>query len=104
MPHIDKRLIYDLILQELKYILRDDPPNPKGFWRVDKNLEHEFCHPVLRIRAFSRLEEVGIADFISEEWEVPEPARFFYGSRTIDRNNEDKGSWADCAKLRDKIL
>ncbi len=96
--------LFGLDLQDLQYILRDDPQNPKGFWRVDKNLEHEFRHPVLTIQAFLRLEEVGIADFICEEWEVPEPARSFYGSRTIDRNNEAAGSWADCAKLRDKIL
>lgn len=96
--------LFGLSMQDVKYILRDDPHNPKGFWRVDKNLDKELRHPVLCVHAFSRLENVGIADFINEEWEVPEPARSFYGSRTVDRHERDAGTWDDCAKLRDKIL
>ena len=96
--------LFGLDLQDLNYILRDDPENPKGFWRVDKNLQHDLRHPVLTLQAFSRLNEVGIADFIKTEWEVPEPARTFYGSRTIDWNPDDGGTWEHCAQLQTKML
>ncbi len=96
--------LFGLDLQDLNYILRDDVQNPKGFWRVDKHLKHELRHPVLTLQAFSRLKEVGIADFIKEEWDIPEPAKGYYGSHTIDSKNEATDTWEDCAKLQAKML
>ncbi len=96
--------LFRLDLQDLSYILRDDPQNPKGFWRVDKNLRHEFRHPVLTLQAFSKLNEVGVANFIKEDWTVPEPPKTFYGTRTIEFDDKIGGTWDDCAKLQAKML
>ncbi|OLS15037.1 MAG: Uncharacterized protein RBG13Loki_1355 [Promethearchaeota archaeon CR_4] len=95
--------LFGLDLQDFSYILRDDPQNPKGFWRVDKTLQHDLRHPVLTLRAFSRLNEVGIREFIKEDWEIPEPARDFYGSHTDEWNPKSGGTWEDCAQLSNKI-
>src|SRR6185436_15018040 len=63
--------------------------DPKGFWRVDKNLEPELRQPVLTLVAFRDLEEMisanggnrekGIASFIKQNngqgWMLPETLR-----------------------------
>ncbi len=53
--------------------------NPKGFWRIDKDLPPELRHPILSLAAFRDLKERGIEEFMSqndgEGWSLPESIR-----------------------------
>lgn len=64
--------------------------NPKGFWRVDKQLTPELRLPVLALVAFHDLKAMGLDDFLSqnngEGWMLPESLRLAdYGLGHDDR-------------------
>ena len=63
--------------EDFRYILREKRDNPKGFWRVDKSFPRKFRHPFLTLQVFLCLLKMGINDFITDEWELPEPLKFF---------------------------
>jgi len=64
--------LYGLDYEDLEYILRDDPSDPKGFWRVDKRLPPEQRQTTLTLQAFRHLKEVGLERFCAQGWELPE--------------------------------
>jgi len=65
--------LYGLGYEDLAWILRDDPTNPKGFWRVDKEKPKELRQTTLALAAFKRLKEVGLEAFCQEDWQfLPE--------------------------------
>jgi hypothetical protein len=53
--------------------------NPKGFWRIDKDLAPELRHPVLSLAAFHDLQQRGINEFLAQNdgvgWLLPESLR-----------------------------
>ncbi|SAL04028.1 Eco57I restriction-modification methylase [Caballeronia arationis] len=53
--------------------------NPKGFWRIDKDMPPELRHPVLSLVAFHDLKSKGLDDFLAqnagEGWMLPEHVR-----------------------------
>ena len=53
--------------------------NPKGFWRIDKNLDPELRHTVLSLVAFHDLQAQGLDAFLAqndgEGWLIPERLR-----------------------------
>ncbi len=53
--------------------------NPKGFWRIDKDLPPEVRHPILSLAAFHDLQQRGIEGFLAqndgEGWMLPESLR-----------------------------
>src|SRR5207302_147751 len=61
--------LYGLEYDDFAWILRDDPTNPKGFWRVDKDKPKELRHTTLALAAFQRLKEVGLEAFCQEDWQ-----------------------------------
>lgn len=92
--------LYRVNESELAWLLRDcDWPHariagrtldPKGFWRVDKELPPELRHTVLTQVAFSQLQRDGIEHFLaqnhSEGWMLPETLRLAdYGLGHDDR-------------------
>ena len=53
---------------DMAWLLRDDPHDPKGFWRVDKTLPYEQRQTGLTLAAFRDLERMGVAAFCRDEW------------------------------------
>ncbi len=96
--------------------------NPKGFWRIDKDLEPELRHTVLSLVAFRDLQTRGFDEFVSQNegdgWQLPQllcladyglgvderaqqsqPVALRLGSRFLDwQLDEDiERSWQECA-------
>jgi hypothetical protein len=96
--------------------------NPKGFWRIDKELSPELRHPVLSLLAFSDLKKKGLKAFMSQNsgdgWMLPEqvclsdfglghderakapqPVASRLGPRFLDwqLNDDVERSWQECA-------
>lgn len=96
--------------------------NPKGFWRIDKELPPELRHPILSLAAFHDLQQRGIDGFLAqndgEGWMLPEglclsdlgvgrgprakelqPVRAALGARLLDWQvgTDPVRSWDECA-------
>jgi len=72
--------LYGLDFDDLAWILRHDPSDPKGFWRMDKDEPFELRHTTLTLAAFRDLKEMGIDAFCGlnngEGWMIPETLSF----------------------------
>ena len=72
--------LYGLDEDDFAWILRDDPSDPKGFWRVDKDQLKELRHTTLAQVAFRDLKEMGMEAFCSlndgDGWQIPESITF----------------------------
>lgn len=129
--------LYGLDIEDFAWILRDcdhpiakvcDKPfsrtlDPKGFWRVDKEMDPELRHTVLSLVAFHDLKRLGLKAFLEqndgEGWMLPETLRLAdYGLGHDDRAQEPQPvasrlgtrfldwqlsqgveeSWAECAR------
>jgi len=90
--------LYSLEYDDFSWILRDDPTNPKGFWRVDKGKPKELRHTTLALTAFKRLKEVGLDVFCQEDWQFPQEIGDRLGSRFTPWQVEGtvEESWAEC--------
>ncbi len=90
--------LYGLDYDDFAWILRDDPTNPKGFWRVDKEKPKELRHTTLALAAFRRLKEVGLEAFCQEDWQFPEEIGVQLGPRFTAWQKEGtiEESWAEC--------
>lgn len=96
--------------------------NPKGFWRIDKDMAPEVRHPVLSLVAFHDLQQRGINEFLAQNdgagWLLPEylrlsdlglgrdqrakelqPVRSALGERLLDwqMNVDVSRSWDECS-------
>lgn len=90
--------MYGLDYDDLAWILKDDPTDPKGFWRVDKDKPVNMRHTTLTLVAFKRLKEIGIESFLKEDWELPEDVAEAMGPRFLDWQLEKsvEESWKEC--------
>lgn len=94
--------IYGLEYEELQWMLRIDPSDPKGFWRVDKDKPVELRQTTLTLLAFKRLKEVGLEEFLAEDWQFPKEIAQRLGPLYLDwqkpnaTEEEIKQSWEDC--------
>ncbi|MEO9030022.1 MAG: hypothetical protein ABI413_14530, partial [Ktedonobacteraceae bacterium] len=90
--------LYGLTYDDFAWILRDDPTNPKGFWRVDKGKPQELRHTTLALLAFQRLKEVGLEAFEQEDWQFPAEVGAQLGPRFTAWQAEGTvaESWAEC--------
>jgi hypothetical protein len=90
--------LYGLGYEDLAWILRDDPTNPKGFWRVDKEKPKELRHTTLALAAFKRLKEVGIEAFCQEDWQFSPEIGAQLGPRFTAWQEQGTvaESWAEC--------
>lgn len=72
--------LYGLDEDDFAWILRDDPSDPKGFWRVDKDQPKELRHTTLAQVAFRDLKEMGMEAFCNHHdgdgWQIPESITF----------------------------
>jgi len=72
--------LYGLDQADFAWILRDDPSDPKGFWRVDKDQPKELRHTTLAQVAFRDLKEMGLDAFCNlndgDGWQIPESITF----------------------------
>ena len=90
--------LYGLSYDDFAYILRDDPSDPKGFWRVDKDKPRELRHTTLALLAFKRLREVGLEEFCDGDWQFPPDIQEKLGPRFLPWQLEGtpEESWKEC--------
>lgn len=90
--------LYGLQYEDFVWILRDDPTNPKGFWRVDKEKPKELRQTTLALAAFKRLKEVGLEFFCQEDWQFPSEIGAQLGPRFTAWQEQGTiaESWAEC--------
>lgn len=98
--------LYGLSYEDFEYILRDDPSDPKGFWRVDKEKPKELRHTTLALLAFKHLKEVGLEKFCNEDWQFPADIQEKLGSRFLPWQLEGtpEESWKECEMHARNIL
>ena len=98
--------LYGLDYEDFAWILKDDPADPKGFWRVDKDKPKELRQTTLTLQAFKRLKEVGLDEFIKEDWQFPEEIQKQLGPRFLDwqLKGTPEESWAECEYHAKQIL
>ncbi|MBU1098118.1 MAG: hypothetical protein KKB34_16660 [Bacteroidetes bacterium] len=98
--------LYGLDYEDFAWILRDDPTDPKGFWRVDKDKPKELRQTTLTLQAFKRLKEVGLDEFIKEDWQFPKHIQEQLGPRFLDWQLEGtpEESWKECEYHAKQIL
>lgn len=98
--------LYGLDYDDLAWILRNDPTDPKGFWRVDKDKPEELRHTTLSLVAFERLKEVGLEAFCREDWQIPPDSAERLGPRFLPWQLEGtpEESWAECERHAKNIL
>ena len=90
--------LYGLDYDDFAWVLRDDPSNPKGFWRVDKEQPKELRQTMLALAAFKRLKEVGLEAFCLEDWQFPKEIGEQLGPRFTAWQEQGTvaESWAEC--------
>jgi hypothetical protein len=90
--------LYGLGYDDFSWILRDDPTNIKGFWRVDKKEPPELRHTTLALAAFQRLKEVGVEAFCQEDWQFPDEIAAQLGPRFTSWQEQKTvaESWLEC--------
>lgn len=106
--------LYDFNLDNISWILKNDPYDPKGFWRVDKDKPQELRHTTLTLVAFRDLEkmieeqggdvEKGMEAFCEqndgEGWTIPEKIRFIQREDgTLDFDTPDSKEYEVRSKL-----
>lgn len=78
--------------EDVGHLLRDDPTDPIGFWRVDKDAEEGCRLPVLARRAFALLQQHGVADFESAS---RAELKIDAGANSCVLSWSPQGGWAD---------
>ena len=98
--------LYGLDYKDFAWIVRDDPSDPKGFWRVDKDKPKELRQTTLTLQAFKRLKDVGLDEFIKEDWQFTEEIQKQLGPRFLDWQLQvtPEESWAECEYHAKQIL
>ncbi|OPY30648.1 MAG: Eco57I restriction-modification methylase [Methanomassiliicoccales archaeon PtaU1.Bin030] len=98
-------------LSELDYawILRNEPNDPKGFWRIDKEKPLEIRQTTLALAAFKELKRVGYKHFCElnngEGWMIPEKLRFSVREDgTIDFDDPNGTEYEVASKLGPRFL
>jgi len=93
---------FGLNLEDLAYILQDDPSDSKGFWRVDQDLPVEQRLTSLALKAFEHLKQVGLDEFCQRGWELPDYARTY--DRPGVKTWTPTEDWPDCERHARNIL
>ena len=98
--------LYALEYSDLSWILRHDPHNPKGFWRVDKSKTVALRHTTLTLLAFEHLKMVGREAFVHENWQFPLEIASQLGPRLLPWQTEGtvEESWNICQAYAQQIL
>lgn len=102
--------IYNLDYEGLSWILRKDPSNLKGFWRVGKEDPEEIRLTTLTLKAFENLTMMGIDKFIEKEWQIPNELHESFqeelGTQYLDWQFEQSvdESWQECKEHAKRIL
>ncbi|MFX0065709.1 MAG: Eco57I restriction-modification methylase domain-containing protein [Candidatus Hermodarchaeota archaeon] len=88
----------NITVEELKWILKSDRSNPKGFWRVDQQQPEEIRLTALTIAAFEHLMTVEPEDFCEEEWQPSIKIQEELGSYLLEwqLQNTTQQSWIEC--------
>jgi hypothetical protein len=98
--------LYGLEYNDLSWILRADPYNPKGFWRVDKSKPAALRHTTLTLLAFAHLKAVGRETFAYENWQFPLEIASQLGPRLFPWQTQGtvEESWKICQFHAQQIL
>ena len=97
---------YGISIEDLGMILINDTNDLKGFWRIDKDKPVELRQTTLALQAFKRLKEVGIEEFIKEDWQLSKDVQKTLGPRFYDwqLQGTPEESWAECEYHAKQIL
>jgi hypothetical protein len=98
--------LYGLDFDDFVWILRYDPSDLKGFWRVDKDKSPELRQTTLALLAFKRLKEIGLEAFCEENWQFSKEIQEKLGPRFLPWQLEGtpRGTWAECEQHARTIL
>ena len=98
--------LYGISYQDLEHILRNDPTDPKGFWRVDQDKAVGLRQTTLTLLAFKHLKEVGLEKFCAEEWQLPVDVQEKIGLQfeSWQRNGDVDETWHECEEHSRKVL
>ncbi|GER89613.1 hypothetical protein KDW_37750 [Dictyobacter vulcani] len=97
--------LYGLDYHELAWILRPDPQQLKGFWRVDKEKPYALRHTALTLAAFAHLRHVGRDTFEVGEWQFPIDIATQLGPRLTPWQMQGNvaESWSECEQLAENM-
>ena len=95
--------LYGLEYDDFAYVVRIDPDDLTGFWRVDKDLPDEHRHTTLALRAFRDLKEMGLEAFCAHEWQLPSEAKAFRDARQTYTWTPTE-DWSDCEQHARNII
>ena len=98
-------LFYDITFDEAKFVLRNDDENQIGFQRVDKELKEELRLTTLTLEAYEYLLEVGIDQFLEEDYQFPHHIQKQLGPRFLDWQIEmtEEEAWAKCEEYAERL-
>jgi len=93
-------LVFDVDIEALEFILRDDPTDPIGFWRVDSDAPHSSRAPQLAVEAYRALHQHGMAGF-SDAFREGVRSETLSPSARISWSPEDgwHQAWADAGSI-----
>jgi hypothetical protein len=63
---------FELKENEVEKIIENNPDNPTGFFRVDRDIPVEQRQTTLTMEAFKHLKRVGLERFLEEDWKLPD--------------------------------
>ncbi|MFX0094667.1 MAG: Eco57I restriction-modification methylase domain-containing protein, partial [Candidatus Hodarchaeota archaeon] len=97
---------YGLSYGELSWILRNDPSNAKGFWRVDKEKPEKLRQTSLTLLAFKHLKKIGLERFCTEDWQFPASIQEQLGPRFLDwqLTETPEDAWEECTHHANHLL
>ena len=75
---------------QLKNLQRGGTLNPTGFWRVDRDRLPQQRHTLMTLSAFTRLERLGVSDFVQTEMGTP-------------ANPASEAGWEECRQLAERF-
>jgi len=102
--------LYNINIDDLKWILRNDESNAKGFWRVDNDKPESIRLTTLTLKAFEELNQNGIESFCKKDWQIPKEVQDEFkeqlGPRFLEWQLEEsiENSWKECEEHTKNIL
>ena len=95
--------LYGLEYEDLAFILRIDPDDPVGFWRVDKDLPPEQRQTTLTLRVFRDLKDRALDAFCAAESQLPPEAEALCDARRTYTWTPTE-DWDDCERHARNII
>ena len=76
---------YSLSAVEYEYILRNDPSDIIGFFKIyEEEKEEDRLFPQLCVKAYHELKKLGLSNFLQSNWQLPSEIQESLGPRFLD--------------------